>query len=175
MKCEYYQRKLNDVIQKCPIEAGIEILVYNLLDSVVNDDEYSLVDINRIWKRKDNRLNTEGGISDIAILSTDFIFAKEDIGMVYGFVEVKAAGVALEKSDVQVSKQKKNVAHLIHTNGILWRYYFNGKILREINISESEVPYSFKTVKINKDRFEELKQNLKEIDWKLKKHNKCRK
>lgn len=124
---------------------------------------------------KDNRLNTEGGISDIAILSTDFIFAEEDIGMVYGFVEVKAAGVALEKSDVQVSKQKKNVAHLIHTNGILWRYYFNGKILGEINISESEVPYSFKTVKINKDRFEELKQNLKEIDWKLKKHNKCRK
>lgn len=41
----YYQRKINDVIFKCPIEAGIEILVYNLLDESVDIKQYSVVDI----------------------------------------------------------------------------------------------------------------------------------
>jgi hypothetical protein len=63
----YYQRKLNDVVIKCPIEAGIEILVYNLLDGNIDMKQYSLVDINRIWKNQDSRLSTESGISDIAI------------------------------------------------------------------------------------------------------------
>lgn len=31
----FYQKKINDVIIKCPIEAGIEILVYNLLDECI--------------------------------------------------------------------------------------------------------------------------------------------
>lgn len=47
----YYQKKINDVIVKCPIEAGVEILVYNLLDECICMDDYALVDINRIWKR----------------------------------------------------------------------------------------------------------------------------
>ncbi len=62
MKTEKYQRKINDVISKCPIEAGVEILVYNLLDEYVNEEILSLVDINRICKGKDSRLTTEAGI-----------------------------------------------------------------------------------------------------------------
>ena len=89
----YYQKKINDVIVKCPIEAGIEILVYNLLDECISMDDFALVDINRIWKNQDSRLLTGAGISDIAILSTDFVFKQEDVGEVYGFVEVKAAGI----------------------------------------------------------------------------------
>ena len=42
----YYQKKINDVIVKCPIEAGIEILVYNLLDECISRDDFALVDIN---------------------------------------------------------------------------------------------------------------------------------
>ena len=70
----FYQKKINDVIIKCPIEAGIEILVYNLLDECICIDEYALVDINRIWKNQYSRLLTEAGISDIAILSPNFVF-----------------------------------------------------------------------------------------------------
>ena len=62
------------MIVKCPIEAGVEILVYNLLDKNISRDEYSLVDINRIRKGRDNRLSTDAGISDIDILSPDFVF-----------------------------------------------------------------------------------------------------
>ena len=95
MNSLYYQKKINDVIMKCPIEAGIEILVYNLLDECIDMDEYALVDINRIWKNQDSRLVTDAGISDIAILSTDFVFKNENTGSAYGFVEVKAAGISL--------------------------------------------------------------------------------
>ena len=70
----YYQRKINDVIIKCPIEAGLEILVYNLLDECIGMDEHALVDINRVRKDQDSRLSTEAGISDIAVLSNDFVF-----------------------------------------------------------------------------------------------------
>ena len=69
-----YQRKINDVITKCPIETGIEILVYNLIDEYIDINDYALVDINRIWKNQDSRLSTEGGIPDIAVLSPNFYF-----------------------------------------------------------------------------------------------------
>ena len=35
MDYKYYERKINDIIMKCPIEAGVEILVYNVLDNIV--------------------------------------------------------------------------------------------------------------------------------------------
>lgn len=51
-----YERKINGIIMKCPIEAGVEILVYSLLDEFIDSKKLSLVDINRIWKNKDPRL-----------------------------------------------------------------------------------------------------------------------
>ena len=47
MDYKYYKRKINDVIMKSPIEAGVEILVYNLLDESIDMNEY-----NRIKNRK---------------------------------------------------------------------------------------------------------------------------
>lgn len=55
MDYRYYQRKINDVIEKCPIEAGVEILVYTLLDQLIDSEKYSLVDINRIWVTVQNQ------------------------------------------------------------------------------------------------------------------------
>lgn len=48
MTSEYYERKINDVITKCPIEAGVEILADNLLDAVIDPKECSLIDVNRL-------------------------------------------------------------------------------------------------------------------------------
>ncbi len=160
----YYQRKLNDVIVKCPIEAGVEILVYNLLDNIIDMDEYALVDINRIWKNQDSRLTTDAGISDIAILSTDFVFKNEDIGKVYGFVEVKAAGVALTDT-VQVREQMKKVSHFIYTNGIEWKYFLNQEIKWKKNLSETKIPYSIEKIMVDENEFEQLIVELQNIKW----------
>ena len=77
MEYKYYERKINDVICKCPIEAGIEILVYNLLDEHVDMNEFSLVNINRIWKKSDSSLLPDGGVPDIAILSLILFLGKK--------------------------------------------------------------------------------------------------
>ena len=98
MDYKYYEHKINDVIIKCPIEAGVEILVYNVLDDIVNSKGFSLVDINRIWKNKDERLTTDAGIPDIAILSNDFEF-KTNVGQVMGFIEVKATNKSLLETE----------------------------------------------------------------------------
>ena len=52
MDYKYYEKKINDIILKCPIEAGVEILVYNLLDSILTLEELSLVYIKRLRKNR---------------------------------------------------------------------------------------------------------------------------
>ena len=161
----YYQKKINDVIVKCPIEAGVEILVYNLLDECICMDDYALVDINRIWKNQDSRLLTGAGISDIAILSNDFVFKQEDVGEVYGFIEVKAAGVSLADT-VQVMEQMKKVSHFIYTNGVVWRYYCNQSLKWEKNLGVSKIKYTISEIAIDENEFEKLKKEIKSIKWK---------
>lgn len=161
----YYQKKINDVIVKCPIEAGIEILVYNLLDECICMDDYALVDINRIWKNQDSRLLTGAGISDIAILSNDFVFKQEDVGEVYGFIEVKAAGVSLADT-VQVMEQKKKVSHFIYTNGVVWKYYCNQSLKWEKKLGVSKTKYTISEIAIDEDEFEKLKKEIQSIKWK---------
>ncbi len=161
----YYQKKINDVIVKCPIEAGIEILVYNLLDECICMDDYALIDINRIWKNQDSRLLTEAGISDIAILSNDFVFKQEDVGEVYGFIEVKAAGVSLTDT-IQVMEQMKKVSHFIYTNGVVWRYYYNQSLKWEKNLGVSKIKYTISEIAIDEDEFEKLKKEIQSIKWK---------
>lgn len=165
MDCSYYEKKINDVITKCPIEAGIEILVYNLLDENIDMEEYALVDINRIWKNQDCRLLTEGGISDMAILSPDFVFGKEDVGDVFGFVEVKAVEISLRET-TQVRGQMKKVSHFIYTNGIVWKYYFNEKLKWEKNIGMVKLPYSKEIISVDENEFEQLQKEIRTIKWK---------
>ena len=159
----YYQKKINDVITKCPIEAGIEILVYNLLDENINMDRYSLVDINRIPKKSDCRLSTEAAVSDMAILSPDFVFGKEDAGKAYGFVEVKTAGESLRLTERVLGQMKKT--HFIYTNGIVWKYYLNQIPKWEKNLGTDKLPYSTVKITIDQKQFEELKQEIKKIEW----------
>ncbi len=159
-----YQRKINDVITKCPIETGIEILVYNLIDEYIDINDYALVDINRIWKNQDSRLSTEGGIPDIAVLSPNFIFKNENSGKVYGFIEVKSAGISLTDTP-QIRGQLENANHYIYTNGIVWKYYCNKKKRWEKNIGIAKMPYSISEITVDKKVFEELVKELRSIKW----------
>lgn len=168
MKSDYYEKKLNDVIMKCPIEAGVEILVYNLIDSTIDSSKIALVDINRLWKDRDNRLQTESGIPDIAVLSTDFEY-RTDIGKVYGFIEVKATNNSLPITE-QVKGQKKEITHYIYTNGLVWMYFKDGKkeweeVLAYYGDQECRVMNKYKKVSISLGKFDDLVKELSEIAW----------
>ncbi len=164
MDATRYKQKINDVIEKCPIEAGVEILVYNLLDECVDDNLYSLVDINRMWKKQDSRLITEAGVPDIAVLSKDFIFGNEDKGGVYGFVEVKSPGISLRET-AQLIGGKHDSSHYIYTNGLVWKCYENGT-QKEFNLMIKKLPYTLSSVEIDENELLNLLEYLKKIDWK---------
>lgn len=162
MNYKKIERKINDIKNMCPIEAGVEILVYNILDSALDANELSVIDINRIWKDQDLRLTTESGIPDIAIVSTDFIWKKEDQGFVYGLVEVKYLTNNLEETE-QIEGHKTKYSHYLYTNGIRWIYYFNGKVKWEYKLCE-EIN---KTFVVSEENFNELINLLKCIKWKI--------
>lgn len=166
MEYRYYEKKINDVILKCPIEAGVEILVYNLLDSILDSEKLSLVEINRLRKDRDERLTTDAGIPDIAIVSEDFIY-KTDTGHVYGFIEVKATNVALSETE-QVNRQKEKARHYLYTNGLTWKYFIDGQYEWQVPLAyykgkECEKMMDFQCVSINEDKFNELKNKLGKI------------
>jgi len=160
----HYQRKLNDVITKCHIEAGVEILVYNLIDEFINVELYSLVDINRLQLDRDPRLTTDGGMSDIAVLSSNFEYCST-LGKVYGFIEVKAASVSILKVSPQAAKQMKKVSHFIYTNGIVWKYFFNQQPTWEVNLSANKIQNATMAIKIDSVAFDDLKHKLSRIPW----------
>lgn len=163
MDYAYYEKKINDIITKCPIEAGIEILAYNLLDECIDAKKYALVDINRIRKNQDARLSTEGGVPDIAVLSPDFIW-EGSTGKVHCFIEIKAAGIILSDKS-QIVNQMKKVSHFIYTNGILWKYYRDQELQWKVCLSAEKFECSHKAIEIDKDEFEQLKANIKTIKW----------
>ncbi len=168
MDYKSYERKINDVIMKCPIEVGVEILVYNILDSIVGSKKFSLVDINRIRMNRDKRLTTHLGVPDIAILSNDFEYGTQK-GKVYGFVEVKSTNVLLKETK-QIIEQKRKKKHCIYTNGLVWRYYKNGEkewemVIAYLNGKECKSINDFNPISIDIIRFDKMIENLKLIDW----------
>lgn len=165
MDYQYYERKINDIIMKCPIEAGVEILVYNLVDEFINYAELSLVDINRIRKNSDERLTTDSGVPDIAILSDDFVF-NTNLGKVWGFVEVKASNQELYEG-VQSFFHKKETNNYLYTNGLVWRYYNNSKLEWEVYLTTKELLFQsvFEKISISAEAFESLCNKLKNIKW----------
>lgn len=168
MNCKYYEQKINDVILKCPIEAGVEILVYNMLDNIVDSKEFSLVDINSLLKGRDERLTTDSGISDIAVLSSNFEY-KTDIGEVYGFIEVKSTYTPVSETK-QIEGQKKKVNHYLYTNGLVWNYFKNGNHEWEVELAFLENKkirtVHSQAISINKDKYNDLIENISKIKWK---------
>lgn len=167
MNYKYYERKINDVITKCPIEAGVEILVYNVLDDIVKSKHLSLVDINRIWKNKDPRLTTEAGVPDIAVLSEDFEFGNPDKGKVFGLIEVKATNCSLRETE-QIEGQKKSTVHHIYTNGLVWVIYDQNENRQEtIYLTETNCKcvQKARTISICEDKFLRLLEQLNRINW----------
>ncbi len=168
MEFKYYEQKLNDVRLKCPLEIGIEILVYNLLDSIIDKNNYSVIDINSLHQNMDSRLDTSGGISDIAILSKDFIYKLEEKGKSYGFIEVKSTENNLEITK-QIKGQKGSINHFIYTNGKVWKYYDRSNEEWSIDLIDYNTKYTIidgqKYLNIKEEHFNNLLNKLKNIKW----------
>ncbi|MFM1524757.1 MULTISPECIES: hypothetical protein [Helcococcus] len=152
------ERKINDIELKCPIEAGVEILVYNILDYAFDSENLSVVDINSIWKNKDSRLTSDYGIADIALLSNDFVWSQENKGKVYGVVEVKYLD---DKLDVGYIGHITKYPHFLYTNGLKWIYYYNGNENWTIEINED----TYNKYTISEDRYKKLIELLKDIKF----------
>lgn len=171
MDNKYYERKINDVIMKCPIEAGVEILVYNVLDCVLNPHKMAIVDINRLQRHKDDDLAGDW-VADIAVLSTDFQYNIKNQGKVYGLIEVKATNkvLAIKK---QIIEQRKTTNNYIYTNGLCWQYFQNSspepkweKVLAKDAFNhEIKCRTQAQAVFIDKAKFEELLKELSSIKW----------
>ncbi|WP_026668064.1 hypothetical protein [Butyrivibrio sp. AE2005] len=164
MEKEFYQRNINNIITKCPIETGVEILVYRMLDECIDDTELSLVAIDSLKNDRDERLETEKGPPDIAVLSNDFVY-KDTRGKCYGFIEVKSTSESIRETE-QFFAESKAIKHFIYTNGLVWKYYQDGELKKEYNlIKGKKIPYSIIPVEIDENVFEALKAFMLTIKW----------
>ncbi len=129
MNYKYYQEKIKDIVSKAPIEIGVEILVYMLLDEIVVNKELSLVAIDSMHKK--NRYLSEGGFSDLAIVSKNFSFDNINLGKCVGVVETKYVTEDLSNHMPQIIGQLISFRNVIATNGIVWKFYDIDKFLDE--------------------------------------------
>ena len=162
-----YERKINDVIMKCPIEAGVEILVYNVLDSVFDPEKVSLVDVSSFWKNRDKNLKTKGGIADIAMLSPHYEY-RVGKGPVYGFIEVKAPSVKLAETK-QVRGQREDSGYHIFSNGLVWKLFHKDRGEETIVLAYDDgiecMSVKGRTVSINEEQFDYLIGKLREMKF----------
>ena len=169
MDFEVYEQRINDVIVKCPIEVGVEILVFNVLFDLLGD-HFSIVDVSTMWPNRESRLETAGGIPDIAIVSQDFEYRGEN-GIVFGFVEVKAPSVKLVDTE-QLSGHIETNKHVLYTNGLEWKYYApNCGLKWEISLCECGFKTATKRVKLSEEKYLELRNKISAIKEDLSHNN----
>lgn len=133
MDIKTYEKILNDINSKCPIEDGVEILIYNILNEIIESKKVTLVNISGMEGAGDKRLQTEGGTPDFAITTPDFEYKEYKKGEVKGFIEAKRPGV--KKPDkLQLLGHITSKKYIIFTNGKCWKFYkpFDGQEINEL-------------------------------------------
>lgn len=165
MDYKKYEEKIEDVLNKAPLENGIEILAYNILDECIDSKKYSVIDINRAWKEKDSRYDTEGGIPDILVVTKDFWYKHETAGKLICVVEVKyGPNKELVEDKEQLIGQMKKTKHYILTNGSKWIHYEKEKKVETFELCKINGKEKLECT-VNKTEFEELKDYIKKIKW----------
>lgn len=142
MNFEYYCKKIDDIKLKAPIESGVEILVYMLLDEIIENHDLSLVAIDSMQGKK--RFWSEGGYSDLAVVTPDFRF-ENNAGECKGVIETKYISENLSNHMPQIIGQLLTFKNVLVTNGIDWRFYsiekrkeYNQKITEREAIKEKK-------------------------------------
>jgi hypothetical protein len=86
---EKYQRILNNIISRAPIECGVQTLVYMLVDEIVNikypEQQIKLL-VADLRKGKKQLFGGYGGIIDLCLVDGEFMYREENQT---GFEEMK--------------------------------------------------------------------------------------
>lgn len=145
MDYKQYEKMLNVINNKAPIESGVQALVFMLLYEMFENVDHDLVIIDNM--RKTTRFTAYSGVADIAAVSEDFGF-NTDKGSIKLCIEIKTIGVNINKYQIgekldnyqkQILGQLLTFEKVIWTNGVKWFYY--------------------DTIDQNKNGFEALKQD----------------
>ena len=123
-----YCRILKNVKEKSPIESGIQALIYILVLEVLKDKKE--LDVVMIDDTQNHSVfMSYGGISDIAIVDSDFTynreFKEEDRKKIKICIEVKGVKENISCSEYtrQVKMQLLTYKRAIITNGRDWHFY----------------------------------------------------
>lgn len=92
MNSKEYEKMINNIKYMAPIESGVQTLVFWLLKDIVESTGNSLVVIDRMQKK--SRFITYSGISDLAVVSSDFDY-NSSAGKIIMCIEVKYIDVPL--------------------------------------------------------------------------------
>lgn len=164
MNYKKYERILNYGITKCPVESAAYMLIHNFLDDLYEYEETCVISAVGLRKKRDLRLDTLGGISDIYIVSNDFKYQSNE-GECFGCVEIKSPTEKLIYGD-QIFYQKKTYSNVIYTNGIIWEFYKDSILEWDINLSDGALLFSLVDININHVKYYELIKKLLDIKWK---------
>ena len=130
MDYKKYEELLNRVMKKCPLESGVQTLVFMYLDELFeNCSKYEPVIIDKLPKA--SSFNTKGGISDIALVGNDFNYeeSKKD-EYIIDKAKIRFC-IEIKKTTTNITGYKTRIQFLGHlltfgegiiTNGYQWEY-----------------------------------------------------
>ena len=173
----YYENQINKIISKAPIEAGVEILVYMLLDGIVSSKGLSLVDVSSMSKDRAKPFGVKSAVPDMAVVAADFNYSdlknkknRHYKSSVFGYVEVKAINKKADSYNSEREAHIKAINHVLCTNGLVWMYFDKKKEACWTIKLDKEERNALKSGEftIDENRFAELLDRLNSIDWKRK-------
>ncbi|MBE6872463.1 MAG: hypothetical protein E7493_00900 [Ruminococcus albus] len=177
MNYRKYEEMLNRVMKKCPLESGVQTLVFMYLDELFeNCIGYEPVIIDNLQKsQKSPRYRTLGGYTDIMVVNSDFEYddlnADPDIKL---FFEVKALENNLSDHYFQFLGQMLTVGKGYFTNGKTWEYYeldFNNKEM--VKVKEDYKEYINAKNELNKAKDEtknKIAEDTQQLNEKIQQH-----
>ena len=155
MDAKDYQKIYQNIIEKSPIESGVQTLVYMFLYEIIKNTNYQLIVIDRMNKK--SQFVTPAGISDLAIVADGFKYSEKSKDGVLSYVEVKGTEIKLPKFDNQIIGQLLSCGKVLCTNGDEWKYYDVDKIIEqsfENDISQTWAKSDFTNIKEKCDKLE---------------------
>ena len=155
MKAKEYQKIYQNIREKAPIESGVQTLVYMFLFEIIKDTNYQLIVIDRMGKK--TQFVTTTGISDLSIVSDEFIFAEEHKNNIISYVEVKGTDINLYDFEEQIKGQLLSCGRILCTNGSVWKYYDLEKYIERH--SENDIDYVW-----GKNEHEEIKNVVDSLE-----------
>lgn len=187
MDIEKYEKKINDVILKAPIESGIQMIVYNLLDEIICKQGLSLLVVDKM--QMTSRFRSLGGVPDLAIVSNDFKYHSPELGSCYGCIEVKATSIRIPNKLWQLAGLILTYKKVIYTNGIVWEYFDYEKAIqsKKYNIDKVDEVRNYLSLlqseKIQEQEAKEIKKQIYDLyekqecevifkpEWRITLHN----